>query len=330
MAPNFRARQAAHPDNPWAGYTFELAEQGLREATPTPGNPWRYSNLGYQLLGLILERAAGQEFPALLTENLFEPLSMAHSGVGRRGAGTLLPGHAAGREVAHWDHPLGAGGVEATIEDFGRYARACLFPPAMPLGAAIDLAVTPVARVADGVEQALAWAVNDGDVVQHSGGTGGFSACVTIDRRRGRAVALLVSQGSSPAFATHLKQAARMAAADQDPRQATAPQPWPTWREDACDVIRALINGQAAQVHERMAPAMQRRLDPQQVEDAWSNKTRDCGAAGRISLARHEIAASGAVVADVSIEFAAGVRTVRTVILPTGELGGLTFLPSAS
>ena len=87
------------PANPWAGYTFERAEEGLRLAAATPGNPWRYSNLGYQLIGLILQRASGTAYPALLTQRLLAPLGMTHSGVGQRGAGTLLPGHAGDRQA---------------------------------------------------------------------------------------------------------------------------------------------------------------------------------------------------------------------------------------
>jgi CubicO group peptidase (beta-lactamase class C family) len=91
-------------------------------------NPWRYSNLGYQLLGLILQRASGVDYPALMTERLLAPLAMTHSGVGKRGDGTLLPGHADGGQSPQWDHPWGAGGVEATIADLARYARSCAFP----------------------------------------------------------------------------------------------------------------------------------------------------------------------------------------------------------
>jgi CubicO group peptidase (beta-lactamase class C family) len=76
------------PANPWAGYTFERAEEGLRLAAATPGNPWRYSNLGYQLIGLILQRASGTAYPALLTQRLLAPLGMTHSGVGQHAAGT--------------------------------------------------------------------------------------------------------------------------------------------------------------------------------------------------------------------------------------------------
>jgi Beta-lactamase len=46
--------------NPYAGFGFERAEEGLRQATAAPGGPWLYSNFGYHLLGLVLERASGQ------------------------------------------------------------------------------------------------------------------------------------------------------------------------------------------------------------------------------------------------------------------------------
>src|SRR5580693_4559175 len=80
VAPN-RAAARDNPANPWAGYTFERAEEGLRLAPTTPGNPWRYSNLGYQLLGLILQRASGTDYPELMTGRLLAPLAMTHSGV---------------------------------------------------------------------------------------------------------------------------------------------------------------------------------------------------------------------------------------------------------
>jgi CubicO group peptidase (beta-lactamase class C family) len=200
VAPNRQATQD-NPANPWVGYTFERAEEGLRQATVTPGNPWRYSNLGYQLLGLILQRASGTDYPALMTSRLLAPLAMTHSGVGRHGEGALLPGHAADRQAPRWEHPWGAGGVEATITDLACYANAGLLPPATPLGTAIRLAQTPLLPREDGSRQALGWVVEDGTVCWHTGGTGGFSSCVMIDHGQGRAVAALLSYGGSPRLA---------------------------------------------------------------------------------------------------------------------------------
>ena len=332
VAPN---RQATldNQANPWAGYTFERAEEGLRQATVTPGNPWRYSNLGYQLLGLIVQRASGTDYPALLAERLLAPLGMAHSGVGSRGAGTALPGHAADRPVPRWEHPWGAGGVEATVADLARYARAGLFQPDSPLGAAIKLAQTPVLPRPDpptpgpsagGSWQALGWVVEDGGVCWHTGGTGGFSTCVMIDHGRGRAVAAVVGYGGSPAYASRLKQAAQLALAGADPRVAAAPRPWPSWREDVTDAVQALLAGRFDQVHTRLAGPRRAQVSVEQLERAWARAAPPAAARADVAVVHHEVAASGAVVAQVVVTTPGDSRRLRVVILPTGELGGFT------
>jgi CubicO group peptidase (beta-lactamase class C family) len=314
------------PANPWAGYTFERAEEGLRLAAATPGNPWRYSNLGYQLIGLILQRASGMDYPALLTQRLLAPLGMTHSGVGQGGAGTLLPGHAGDRQAARWEHPWGAGGVEATITDLARYARASLYPTDTPLGAAIRLAQTPLLPREDGSRQALAWVIDDGNTCWHTGGTGGFSSCVMIDHGRRRAVAALLSYGGSPAYASRLKQAAQLVLAGADPRQAAEPEPWPTWREDAEDAVRALLAGRIAQVHARLAPQRREKVTVQQLERAWHKTMPRAAPQADIAIVHHEIAASGAVVAHIAVTTPDDSRGLRIVILPRGELGGFTPL----
>jgi serine-type D-Ala-D-Ala carboxypeptidase/endopeptidase len=323
VAPN-RASVQAGPANPWAGYTFERAEEGLRLAPVTPGKPWRYSNLGYQLLGLILQRASSTDYPALMTGRLLAPLGMAHSGTARRGAGTLLPGHAGDRQAPRWEHPWGAGGIEATIEDLARYAQACLFPPDTPLGAAIRAAQIPLLPRTDGSRQALAWIVDEGNACWHTGGTGGFSSCVMVDHGRGRAVAALLSYGGSPAYASRLRQAAQLALAGGDPRLAEEPEPWPSWREDAVDAVRALLAGRIAQVHARLAPQRREKVSVPQLERAWAKAVPHAAPDADVAIVRHEVAASGAVVADVAVTSAGGSSRLRLVILPTGELAGFT------
>jgi CubicO group peptidase (beta-lactamase class C family) len=56
LAPNQPTGEA----NPYRDFTAERAEEGLRTATRTPGAGHLYSNFGYQLLGVVLERASGQ------------------------------------------------------------------------------------------------------------------------------------------------------------------------------------------------------------------------------------------------------------------------------
>jgi hypothetical protein len=95
-------------------------------------------------------------------------------------------------------------------------------------------------------------------------------------------------------------------------------------------VARALLDGKVAQVHERLAPQVREKVTAQQFERAWANRTQGAGPADQITIGRHEIAASGAVMAELVLAFAAGPQRLRVLILPTGELGGFTFLPPAA
>src|SRR5687767_14153868 len=45
----------------------------------TPGSNYRYSNSGYVLLGLVIEKASGQSFTEFLRRRIFEPLGMRNT-----------------------------------------------------------------------------------------------------------------------------------------------------------------------------------------------------------------------------------------------------------
>ncbi len=319
IAPNYRP---ADPGNFWAGFTPELAEEGLRQTAVTPGARV-YSNFGYQLLGLVLERASGQDYARLMAERLLGPLSMTCSGVGRAAGGVPLPGHARGREVPHWDRPLpGAGGVEATIDDLARYAGACLRPPRTPLGGALTAAQAPQVPIEAGRAQALGWIVIDGRLRGHSGGTGGFSSCVITDASRGRGVAILVS---SRGYSDALAQAARLVLADGDPRNARLQPLGPEWEERARAVVAALLDGRAAEVHAQATPRFRARIPAGDFARAWSRRTRGAGAAGEVSVRCER--QSGLVMADVTIAFARGPLALRIGFLESGEIAGIRLTP---
>ncbi len=319
IAPNYRP---ADPVNFWAGFTPELAEEGLRQAAVTP-DARVYSNFGYQLLGLVLERASGQDYRRLIADRLLGPLSMTCSGVGQAGGGTPLPGHAHGREVPHWDRPLpGAGGVEATIDDLARYAAACLRPPRTPLGDALTAVQAPQVPIEAGRAQALGWIVVDGRLRGHGGGTGGFSSCVLTDPGRGRGVAILVS---SRGYSDALAQAARLVLADGDPRDTRREPLGPEWEDRARAVAAALLDGQAAEVHAQATPRFRARISAGDFGRAWSRRTRDAGPAGEVSVRCQR--QSGLVTADVTIAFARGPLALRIGFLESGEIAGIRVQP---
>jgi serine-type D-Ala-D-Ala carboxypeptidase/endopeptidase len=326
LAPNMKL-PPADPLNPWAGFGFPQAEEGLRQAVLAPNAPWLYSNLGYHLLGLVLERASGLSYQLLAASRLFEPLAMTCSGVEMAdlpsGAGGIrLPGHALGGEVPHWDQPLGAGGVEATIGDLATYASACLHPPATPLGAALTAALTPQLPAVDGQRQALGWRVRDNGIRGHGGGTGGFSAAVLIDQGRGRAVAMLASAADcGPA----LGQAALLALAGDDPRTARPEPAGPEWDERAREIVRLLIDGRTADVHARTTDDFKAQVPAERLERVWRDRTRDLGPAGDTTVVCRRPA--GRVVADVRITFGNGPLSLRMAFEPSGAIAGLRILP---
>ena len=103
-----------------------------RKLPRAPGEEFEYSNVGYDLLGSIIERVSGQSFATYLDRQIFRPLGMTQS--------FSLPNAAkqAGKLVAHsyeaadsepydWD-PLdglvGSGSIYSTVDDLYRYDQA--------------------------------------------------------------------------------------------------------------------------------------------------------------------------------------------------------------
>ena len=41
-----------------------------------PGTAWQYSNTGYVLAGMIVEKVSGQPYATYVTQHLFEPLDL--------------------------------------------------------------------------------------------------------------------------------------------------------------------------------------------------------------------------------------------------------------
>lgn len=112
---------------------FVLSLEPVKE----PGSTPVYSNVGYGVLGFILETAAGKPYEALLNEKIFTPLGMTSAKTGKWPASLDEPdqprGHIPSPGAAplpqelddpyvfpDWANP--AGGVHCTIHDFALYA----------------------------------------------------------------------------------------------------------------------------------------------------------------------------------------------------------------
>ena len=101
-----------------------------------PGTSWSYTNTGYAMLGVIVEKVEGAPLADVLAKRLIRPLSLTHTVM--RKPGVELPvatGHAAGRPVDAPDQyatPYAAGALASTAGDMVRFWHALLAGQVLP------------------------------------------------------------------------------------------------------------------------------------------------------------------------------------------------------
>lgn len=96
-----------------------------------PGSQWRYSNSGYFLLGLIIEKVSGETYQEYLIRHILEPLAMTNTGY-PHGAMVVSSGRATGYTtdssgatvpavMPNSSVPFAAGALYATVEDMVKW-----------------------------------------------------------------------------------------------------------------------------------------------------------------------------------------------------------------
>lgn len=158
-----------------------LSTQNRTYFTP-PGSQYRYSNSGYALLALIVERASGKRFADFLHEYIFEPLQMKGTVAYEKGISTVdhrAFGHTYnGAEWILTDQSrtsavLGDGGIYSSIDDFVKWDTA-LYDDRLLSYESLKLAFTPAIRTDDpGTQYGMGWMIS-GDMIWHSGQSIGF------------------------------------------------------------------------------------------------------------------------------------------------------------
>lgn len=144
----------------------------------------RYSNLGFELLAVVLARATGESYHDVMRVRVFEPAGMhdaafvGHSPVEPRGHDVL------GFPVRAWrdgDDGGGDGGVQASACDMAALAAA-LIDPDSAIAPAFELARRPLDDL--GFRYALGWIIDvrepDAFRYWHNGGTAGAGTYLGI------------------------------------------------------------------------------------------------------------------------------------------------------
>jgi len=111
-----------------------LARIGNKPLEFKPGEKWKYSGSGYEVLGALIENVSGEPYAKYLSEHIFEPLGMADTGYDS--ATRIIPGRASGYRrdgdtgilvnASYLDMsvPYSAGALYSTVNDLYRWDRA--------------------------------------------------------------------------------------------------------------------------------------------------------------------------------------------------------------
>jgi CubicO group peptidase (beta-lactamase class C family) len=165
-----------------------------------PGARMSYSNSGYVLLGMIVERVSGQSYADFLRDFIFKPLAMNDSGYDVSAA--ILPRRAAGYGPGFVNAPYtdmtvphGAGALYSTTEDLKRWTQG-LFGGRLLSAASLEKMTTPFK---DGYAFGLAVSSGSRKSFGHGGGIEGFNTQLTYYPDSKITVAVLANvNGSAP------------------------------------------------------------------------------------------------------------------------------------
>lgn len=112
---------------------LEIAKSKPFEFVSSPGRVFSYSNVGYILLGYIIEQVSGKPYQDYLQDNIFTPLNMTNSGFGydRRNDKKLALSYGLNNECLTKNpfidlsvRPHAAGAIYSTTEDLYKWDRA--------------------------------------------------------------------------------------------------------------------------------------------------------------------------------------------------------------
>ena len=124
---------------PWTAQ--QIAAQFRDKALEfVPGTQWKYSDWGYCLLGLVIERVTGRPYAQGLREQIFEPLGMHDTGYDepqtilqqRANGYRLVDGRLENAGYINMAGPYSAGALYSTVEDLYKWDRALYTDAILP------------------------------------------------------------------------------------------------------------------------------------------------------------------------------------------------------
>jgi CubicO group peptidase (beta-lactamase class C family) len=193
-----------------------------------PGTEYRYSNIGFGILGYALQRAAGGSFMTLVERRIFRPLDLESSTfiLGRRLEHRLAVGFAPGpngsvdsetpaMEHAGRGYKVPNGGIYSTVSDLASFAAAVMGRTSVEVLSPDMRAemMRPQTPASSETKYGLGLSLSDVELddgrtvtfVGHGGSVAGYNAYLVFEPRSGLGVVLLRNYNRG---ATNLSRAA--------------------------------------------------------------------------------------------------------------------------
>ncbi len=185
-------------------YFSSVIESLDKEYAPSPPNYYySYSNIGYSLLGVLIEKSTGKKYEEYVKQNIFEPLAMHSAIVDGDNSTVLLKGYdeKGNQRDEYGIWPVPAGGIKSNIIDLAKFVMT--FLPEYE-GAKIleTMTIKEMLTVQNqnipldlGEKHGMPWFYGNinsaGQIYYHSGGTMNHRGVVIIAPESNLAIALL-------------------------------------------------------------------------------------------------------------------------------------------
>ena len=180
-----------------------------------PGSKFNYSNSGYFLLGVIIEKVTGKSYATVLTENILKPIQMADTGYDL--FSPILPKRAAGYEKQGGKYvnapyldmsiPYAAGSMYSTVEDLYRWDQALYTDKLLSASSKTTMFTPFLGSYDEGAGYAYGWSIGKTKVgerkdslllIEHGGGINGFNTIISRLPKDKQLIVLLNNTGGAP------------------------------------------------------------------------------------------------------------------------------------
>jgi CubicO group peptidase (beta-lactamase class C family) len=177
-----------------------------------PGTSYRYSNTGYSLLALIVERVSGKSFATFLQDRIFVPLGMTHT-VAHQDGVDVISNRAFGytkrnntwtrHDQSATSAVLGDGGIYSSVDDMLKW-DAAQYDTRLLDDEWRRVAFTPHTPTdVPGVSYGFGWRIT-GETLWHSGETAGFRNVIVRYPGRRLTVVILTNRDEGDPYETAL------------------------------------------------------------------------------------------------------------------------------